>query len=227
MEGLLPDRDIMQRFLDDDDQFPMRSTSSSWPEVPLGATHVTRGFVRVGMAVYGHYGGPSEASLLRPVATLKAQVRHIRFAKKGSPVSYDRSYRCPADCLLATLGAGYADGYPRCLANIASVEIRGQDYPIVGKICMDMMMVNLGAPDCGGGSAAGVDVIVGDYAVLATTKTGSQVDWNHLAGLANTASTEFMTQITKRVKRVYIGKPPAATHTRHARAHAVAPHTTR
>ena len=132
-------------------------------------------------------------------------------------MSYDRTYRCPANCLLATLGAGYADGYPLCLANRASVEIGGRLYPVVGKICMDMMMVNLGPVD-EGGSGPGADVQVGDYATLATTKKVSHVDWDHLAGLANTASTEFVTQITKRVKRVYIGKAPAATHARRVRA---------
>jgi alanine racemase len=79
MEDLLQDKQTLQRFLADDDQYPRRRTAaSSWPEVPLGTNHITRGFVRVGMAVYGYYGGPTEAALLCPVATLKAQVRRRR-----------------------------------------------------------------------------------------------------------------------------------------------------
>ena len=96
------------------------------------------------MAHYYYYGGPHDRQLVKPVVRLLAQVRHVQFTSKGTSISFDLTYSAPADCIIATLGIGFADGYPKNGSN--GRELGGRLYPIAGKICMDMIMVDLGQP---------------------------------------------------------------------------------
>jgi alanine racemase len=186
MEDLLPDPTIRKRLVEHGDSKKKRAT----------------GYVRVGMAAYGYYGGPNEQKFVKPTLHFKAQIRHIQVCEKGESVSYDLTYKAPAKCIMATLSVGYADGYPRCLSNKGQVLVQGNTYTVVGTICMDMMMVSLGPLD-----GAGKDVAVGDYATLAlTSAAGLAVDWDQVGELAGTVSTEVMCQLSSRVTRVYMGK---------------------
>jgi alanine racemase len=122
----------------------------------------TRGFVRVGGAIYGQR--PSFPQL-RAVSTLMASVRHVAVLRKGESVGYDRAYVADHSVRIATLTMGFADGYPRELGNKnGQVAIRGHVFPVVGNICMDMMMVELG--DAGNKTSPGAQVVVGDTAIL-------------------------------------------------------------
>jgi len=127
----------------------------SQPETP------TRGYVRTGGAIYGQRPAFSQ---LRAVSTLKVAVRHVAIIQQGESVGYDRAYIAPYEVRIATLTIGFADGYPRELGNgVGIVSIRGEVFPVVGNVCMDMIMVELGpAEDLGIGS----DVVVGDVAIL-------------------------------------------------------------
>jgi len=122
----------------------------------------TRGYARIGGAIFGQRPAFSQ---LRAVSTLKASVRHVAVLKKGDSVGYDRAYVAPTEVRIATLAIGFADGFPRSLGNgLGKVSIRGSVFPIVGNICMDMLMVELGvAVDTDG---VGAKVVVGDVAVL-------------------------------------------------------------
>lgn len=122
----------------------------------------TRGFVRIGGAIYGQR--PSFPQL-RAVSTLMASVRHVAILKRGESVGYDRAYVADHNVRIATLTIGFADGYPRELGNKnGQVTIRGHVFPVVGNICMDMMMVELG--DAGDKTSPGAQVVVGDTAIL-------------------------------------------------------------
>ena len=115
------------------------------------------GFCRVGGALYGQ----RHHAVLKPVLSLKAQVRHVHRLEAGMTVGYDRSWIAPRDSVVATLSIGFADGYPRSLSNQGVVHIRGHQFVVAGKVCMDMVMVDLGAK-----GGPGESVRVGDYATL-------------------------------------------------------------
>lgn len=122
----------------------------------------TRGFVRIGGAIYGQRPAFPQ---LRAVSTLTASVRHVATLKKGESVGYDRAYVADGNVRIATLAIGFADGYPRELGNSnGQVAIRGTLFPVVGNVCMDMMMVSLG--DAGDKNGPGAEVVVGDTAIL-------------------------------------------------------------
>ncbi len=122
----------------------------------------TRGFVRVGGAIYGQRPAFPQ---LRAVSTLMASVRHVAVLRKGESVGYDRAYVAERNVRIATLTVGFADGYPRELGNRnGQVVIRGHTFPVVGNICMDMMMVELGCANTN--NCLGAQVVVGDTAIL-------------------------------------------------------------
>ena len=159
----------------------------------LGPT--TGGFCRVGGALYGQ----RHHDVLKPVLSLKAQVRHVHKLEKGMTVGYDRSWIAPEDCLIATLSCGFADGYPRSLSNRGVVSIRGHDYTIAGKVCMDMLMVCLGDP-----AGPGNLVTVGEYATL--WGDGGRA----LAATADdlqTAQSDLTCDLSRRVSRRYVKLP--------------------
>ena len=155
----------------------------------------TAGFCRVGGALYGQ----RHHSVLKPVMTLKAQVRHVHRLEKGMTVGYDRSWIAPCDCLIATLAVGFADGYSRSLSNRGKVGIRGHEFTIAGKVCMDMSMVNLGPPD-----GPGAAVRVGDFATLWGLGGQSLAD---TADDLATAQSDLTCDLSRRVTRRYVNLP--------------------
>ena len=125
----------------------------------------TQGYVRVGGALYGY--APAGAGVeMTPTVSLKAQIRHICAVAAGTPVGYGqaKSWVAPDDVLIATLSIGYADGYPRGMSNQQRVVRIGDElYDVAGRVCMDMMMVNLGNPSKNDEISK---IKMGDYAVL-------------------------------------------------------------
>mmetsp|Transcript_13581 Transcript_13581/g.27652 ORF Transcript_13581/g.27652 Transcript_13581/m.27652 type:complete len:979 (+) Transcript_13581:182-3118(+) len=157
-------------------------------------SHDTRGYVRTGGAIYGQRPSFNQ---LRAVSTLTATVKHVSIIQKGESVGYDRAYVAPTDVRIATLTIGFADGYPRELGNgVGRVSIRGATFPVAGNVCMDMMMVDLGASDNYDG--IGAQVKVGDVAVLwgpeGTNDANVKESGNGLVPLAELASTLKTTQ---------------------------------
>ncbi len=104
---------------------------------------------RIGIALYGLLDLPgNEASLdLQPVMEFKSEITAIKTVPKGTPISYGNRWTAPSERVIATIGAGYADGVSRSLTNNGHVRIQGKGYPMVGTVCMDMFMVDLGEPD--------------------------------------------------------------------------------
>jgi len=152
--------------------------------------------VRAGMILYGISPLPDFQNLLRPVMTWKARVALIRDMPAGHGISYGRTFITPREMRVATLSAGYADGYPRHLSNRdAAVLIRGQRCALLGRVTMDLMMIDVSHID-------GVEV--GDEVVLMGRQGDDEVSATELADRAGTISWEMTTRIGSRVRRIYV-----------------------
>ena len=102
--------------------------------------------IRPGIGLFGLHAAPElqEIFPLEPALWLISEIVYMKRVRKGEGVSYGLMWNAPEDLWLATVAVGYGDGYPRLLGRGASVLIGGKRYPIVGAVCMDQLMVNLG-----------------------------------------------------------------------------------
>lgn len=157
-----------------------------------------RALIRAGIALYGYTNllELTETAGLRPVMTVRSRITHIKVVGPGTPISYGHTWRSPGWRRIGTVSAGYADGYPRIVSNKAEVYIDGKRYPQVGKVCMDMFMVDLGEP-----SGPGESVRVGDEVVLFGVVGPSAFE---LALWAESIPYEITCRVTARVPRIYI-----------------------
>ena len=147
--------------------------------------------VRLGIGMYGIDTTGNKKLQLQSVATLKSTVAQVKELKKGETVSYNRAGKINKDSVIATIRLGYADGYPRRLGNgVGKVLIRGKQAPVIGTVCMDMIMADVTGI---GGVQAGDEVII----------FGQQLPVQSLAKWAETIPYEIMTGISQRVKRVF------------------------
>ena len=152
--------------------------------------------VRAGLMLYGISPFPEFQKLLRPVLTWKTRISLIRNMPAGHGISYGRTFITPRKMRVATLSAGYADGYPRHLSNCdAAVLVRGQRCPLLGRVTMDLMMIDVSHID-------GAEV--GDEVVLLGRQVDEEISATELADRANTISWEIITRIGSRVRRVYV-----------------------
>jgi len=152
------------------------------------------GMVRPGIALYG-YGPPkSERIELKPVMELKTRITEMKKIPPKTTVSYGRTWESTRETWIAILPVGYADGYPWRLSNHAEVLIDGQRYPVVGSVCMDQLMVDLG-PE--------THIQPGDEVILFGSNP-SGPDAQELADIAGTIPYEITCGISLRVPKIYI-----------------------
>jgi alanine racemase len=149
--------------------------------------------VRPGVFLYGvGSGGPIEPE---PVASLWARVVELRTIAAGESVSYDATYVAPATRRVATVAAGYADGYRRSLSNVGCVRVGGVEAPVVGTVTMDMLMVDVTDISCAVGDA--VELIGGGSLTIAA-----------VAERAGLSSYEILVGLALRAPRVYTHGTP-------------------
>lgn len=152
--------------------------------------------VRAGIVLYGISPLSEFQNLLKPVMTWKTRVCLVRDMPKGSSVSYGRTFITPRKMRIATLSAGYADGYPWLLSNRdAAVLIRGQRCAILGRVTMDLMMADVSRID---------KVQTGEEVVLMGRDGNEEISCAELARIADTIPWEITTRISQRVRRVYL-----------------------
>jgi alanine racemase len=152
--------------------------------------------VRAGIILYGISPLPEFQNLFKPVMTWKTRIALVRDMPKGSSISYGRTFVAPRKMRIATLSAGYADGYPRHLSNRdASVLVRRQRCPLLGRVTMDLMMIDVSGID---------NVQVGDEVVLMGRDGNQEISCTELAEKAGTITWEITTRIGARVRRVYV-----------------------
>jgi alanine racemase len=152
--------------------------------------------VRPGLFLYGIRPKslePSSFRQLKPVLALKTRVALLKELPEGHAISYDRTHILTRPSLVATLPVGYGDGYPRELSNRGSVLIRGFRAPILGRVCMDMTVVDV--TDLPGAT-------VGDEAVLIGRQGSDEITVEQLAALINTTEHDITTRLTDRVARI-------------------------
>ncbi len=146
--------------------------------------------VRSGIGLYGFGNSEKENKNLKPIATLKTIISQIHTIEKNESVGYNRAFKSNGVLKTATLPVGHADGIGRQYGNgNGFVTIHGKLAPIIGNVCMDMIMVNITNIDCNEGD---------EVIIFNQTNTAE-----NLAHKANTISYELITAISQRVKRVY------------------------
>lgn len=154
--------------------------------------------VRPGIILYGYY--PSDEVNknkinLKPAMTLKAKISNIKTVPEGTGISYGHIYSTSKKSVIATVPIGYADGYSRILSGKADVCINNKRAPIVGRICMDQMMVDI----------TGIDnANIGDEVVLFGYDNESYPRVEELASLLGTINYEFICMMGRRIPRVFI-----------------------
>lgn len=165
--------------------------------------------VRTGLAVYGlsPLAERTPASLgLRPAMTLVARVAHCKEVPADQGVSYGLNYRTPAATTLALVPLGYADGVPR-VATGGPVRVNGVTYPVVGRIAMDQMVIDLGEA----GLVTTGRSLLGAEAVLFGPGDDGEASVDEWADAAGTINYEIVTRISARVPRVYRGGTAGVT----------------
>lgn len=152
--------------------------------------------VRPGIMIYGLYPSPhvSRSLKLRPAMTLRTKVSYVKSVPAGTPISYGQAFFTQKKTQVATLPVGYADGYSRLLSNQGTVLIKRQRAPIIGRVCMDMCVVDV----------SGIkNIHAGDEVIL----FGERLSVDEVARNMGTIHYEVVCGIGKRVPRVYVGEP--------------------
>ncbi len=146
--------------------------------------------VRSGIGLYGFGNSEEENKNLIPIATLKSVISQIHHIEKGETVGYNRGFKSDSLKKIATIPIGHADGIGRQYGNGKGfVIINGEKAPIIGNVCMDMIMVNITDIDC----KEGDEVIIFDKKNTA----------EELGKTTKTISYEVLTSVSQRIKRVF------------------------
>ena len=185
--------DVLDKLSDRGVKFQIRHCAASAAVLNYPCTHLD--MVRPGIAQYGHYPDPSCEGLdgpgLIPLMTLKTRVISLRELSKGTCISYGCTHVLTRDSRIAVLPVGYADGLERLLSNRGEVLVHGVRAPILGRVCMDLCMVDV----------TGIaDVGIGDEVVI----FGPQLPLEEKADVVGTIQYEMLCGVSRRVPRVYI-----------------------
>jgi alanine racemase len=147
--------------------------------------------------LYGAYPSPTFEGLIRlkPVMTLKTRIHYLKWVPPGTRISYGGTFMTERKSHIATLPIGYADGYSRYLSNQGEVLIRGKRAPVVGKVCMDFIMVDVtDIPK----------VSIGDEVILMGRQEKEQITVEEIAEKIGSISYEVLCLVGKRVPRIYL-----------------------
>ena len=152
--------------------------------------------VRAGIMLYGISPLPEFQRLLKPVMTWKTRIALIRDMPTGHGISYGRTFITPRPMRVATLSAGYADGYPRQASNRdAAMLVRGKRCPLLGRVTMDLMVVDVSDVP---------NAAVGDEVVLLGRQGEEEISAADIAERASTIHWDIVTRVGSRVRRVYV-----------------------
>lgn len=160
---------------------------------------------RVGLLAYGVLPpAPREPVDVRPVMTFKSRLVQVRDHPAGATISYGRTFVAPRAMRVGVVAVGYGHGYSWLLSNRGEVVVRGRRVPIVGRVTMDLTMVDL---------AAAPQAAVGDEVVLFGADGAAAVPIEEVAAWSETLPYEIMCTIGKRVTRIYVrgGRPVKLT----------------
>jgi alanine racemase len=178
--------------------FNVRHAANSAAIIDMPDTHLD--MVRAGISIYGHF--PSDdvnkkKIMLKPVMTLKSKIIHLKKVAAGFKISYGATAETRRPTTIATVPIGYGDGYSRLLSSKGKMIVRGHPAPVVGRICMDQTMLDVGDIP---------DVQLGDEVVVFGCQGDLSISANEIAKDINTISYEVLSVISQRVHREYFGR---------------------
>ena len=172
-------------------RIPIRHIDNSAAIMEMEDTQ--QSMVRAGIILYGLYPSSEvdrDRLSLKPVLRWISHVSYVKTVPAGTPIGYGGTYVTSRPSVIATIPVGYADGYSRGLSNRGKVQIRGQEAPILGRVCMDQFMVDVTHIP---------DVQRGDPVILLGERFGAE----QMADLLGTISYEVVCDISGRVPRIY------------------------
>jgi alanine racemase len=171
------------------------SNSAGVMHLPEARDGLELNMIRPGMLLYGLYPALwlRQIAPLRPVLAWKTGVVHLKKVPSGTPISYGSTWRAPRESVIATAPVGYADGYSRKFSNTGQMLVRGSRAPVVGRVCMDMCMMDVTQIP---------EVQVGDEVVLLGRQGSEEISAEELAGLAQTINYEVICGLGARVPRI-------------------------
>ncbi|RAL22106.1 alanine racemase [Thermoflavimicrobium daqui] len=161
--------------------------------------------VRIGISLYGLYPSPEvdrQKIHLQPALTLKSKVIHLKQSPPGTGISYGKTYIARGDEWIAVVPIGYADGFSRHLSNRGFALVRGIKVPIVGRVCMDQLMLDV---------TKAMPVQIGDEVVLYGKQEDAEIHVDEVAKQLDTINYEVTSMLSRRIPRIYLqdGKPIA------------------
>ena len=188
-------KDFTAKLEDEGIHIPLKHCSNSAAIIDMPDLHMD--IVRSGIITYGLW--PSDEVDkhnidLKPAMEIKSAVSYIKDIEKGTPVSYGGTYVAEKTTRVATVSIGYADGFPRSLSNKGIVLIKGKRYHVIGRVCMDQLMVDIEMND---------EISVGDVVTIVGRDGDEEITMDEFAALSDRINYEAVCDIGKRVPRVY------------------------
>jgi alanine racemase len=175
---------------------PVRHAANSAAAIDMPHSHLD--LVRPGIAIYGLF--PSDEVnkkhvSLKPAMSLKAKIIHLKEVPAGFKVSYGITHETRQATTIATIPIGYADGLNRLLSSRGQMLVHGQRAPIIGRVCMDLTMLDVGHID---------SVQMGDEVVIFGQQDNDSITVDEIASTLNTINYEIVSTITARVQRIHL-----------------------
>ena len=191
---------IFSFFLDQLDKtglkFSVRHAANSGAIIDMPQTHLD--MVRAGISIYGLYPSDeidkSRINLL-PAMSLKARIIHLKKVPAGFKVSYGITHETKNPTTIATIPAGYGDGLSRLMSSNGHMLVHGQRAPIIGRVCMDLTMIDVGNIP---------EVKIEDEVVVFGKQGNASISADEVARLTDTINYEVVTRMSDRVPRVYV-----------------------
>lgn len=176
-------------------RIPIRHAANSGALIGYPETHLD--MVRPGISLYGLYPSADvdkHRVSLQPAMHFKTKIIQLKDVPAGFKISYGATYQTGKPTRIATVSAGYADGLNRLLSSRGQMLVRGEKAPVVGRVCMDLTLIDVGHIP---------DVRIGDEAVIFGEQKGATLHVDDIAASCGTINYEVVTGITERVPRVY------------------------
>lgn len=176
-------------------KIPLRHIANSGAIINLPESYFD--LVRPGIIIYGLYPSeetPRDRLPLKPALSLKARVIQVKRVPPGTGISYGQIYHTQKATNIVTLPLGYADGWSRLLSGKARVLLKGKSFPLVGRVCMDQCMADVGD----------LEVEPGEEAVLIGRQGEEEISADEVAGLLGTINYEVVCMLSDRVPRVWL-----------------------
>ncbi len=176
---------------------PLKHAANSAATACFPQSHLN--MVRIGLGMYGYYPSGTisrERFKLRPVLSLKSRIVLLKRICPGAAVSYGRTFKAAAETLVAVVPIGYGDGYSRQLSNRGMMLVRGRKVPVIGRVCMDLTMLDVGSLP---------EVAEGDEVVVYGKQGSQEITVEQVAKQLGTISYELLCCINSRIPRIYTG----------------------